>query len=231
MKIFKISGYMIKDDNDSINFNNTGLYKFDEDLVKKVLTSIGMFRQLHVEGVEIADKNLPENVDLADLEKYFDHRTECAAEYDRPLPQEGEVWRHFKGNEVKVVGIAQHTEWNTLSVVYTYNGKLFNRPLDMFMSEVDREKYPDAFQKYRFERVSGDARVCGNASWLIVGPIGSRDSFTMFLSSEDGIYVSCGCFYGSIDDFEKAVEKTHAGTKHERVYKLAIELAKSRIQI
>ena len=50
-------------------------------------------------------------------------------------------------------------------------------------------------------------------------------------SGEDGIYVSCGCFYGSISEFEKAVEKTHAGTKHERDYKLAIELAKSRIQI
>ena len=62
-----------------------------------------------------------------------------------------------------------------------------------------------------------------------MGPIGSRDGFTTFLSGEDGIYVSCGCFYGSISEFEKAVEKTHAGTKHEKDYKLAIELAKSRI--
>lgn len=77
--------------------------------------------------------------------------------------------------------------------------------------------------------VGGNARVYDNATWLTVGPIGSRDGFTTFLSGEDGIYVSCGCFYGSISEFEKAVEKTHAGTKHEKDYKLAIELAKSRI--
>lgn len=79
--------------------------------------------------------------------------------------------------------------------------------------------------------VGGNAMVDDKASWLTVGPIGSRDDFTTFFSGEDGIYVSCGCFYGSISEFEKAVEKTHAGTKHERDYKLAIELAKSRIQI
>lgn len=78
--------------------------------------------------------------------------------------------------------------------------------------------------------VGANTLVGGNA-WVIVGPIGSKDGFTTFFSGEDGIYVTCGCFYGSISEFEKAVEKTHAGAKHERDYKLAIELAKSRIQI
>lgn len=78
--------------------------------------------------------------------------------------------------------------------------------------------------------VYGYARVRGNASWLIVGPIGSRDGFTTFVATADGeIHVSCGCFSGDIDEFEKAVEKTHAGTQHEKDYKLAIALAKSRI--
>ena len=153
MNIFKISGYLLKNDDDLINFNNNSSEKFDESSVKRILTSIGTFRQLHVEGAKVDGMIFPENVDLADLEKYFDHRTEHASEYNRPLPQSDEVWRHFKGNEVKVVGIAQHTEWNILSVVYTYAGKLFNRPLDMFMSEVDHEKYPDVKQKYRFEMV------------------------------------------------------------------------------
>lgn len=135
MKIFKISGYAI-----------------DESALKGCCL---MLRQMHIEVAEVSGKTIadfPPGVDLAELEKCFDHRTERVSEYDRPLPQEGEVWRHFKGNEVKIIGIAQHTEWNTLSVVYTYAGKLFNRPLDMFMSEVDREKYPATKQKYRFER-------------------------------------------------------------------------------
>ncbi len=136
MNIFKISGYAI-----------------DESAL---LGSCLMLRQMHIEKAEVSGKTLsdfPENVDLADLEKYFDHRTEQATEYDRPLPGEGEVWKHFKGNEVKILGVAQHTEWSTLSVVYTYADKLFSRPLDMFMSKVDREKYPNVKQKYRFERV------------------------------------------------------------------------------
>ena len=43
------------------------------------------------------------------------------------------------------------------------------------------------------------------------------------------MYVSCGCFCGNIDKFEKAVEKTHAGTKYEKDYKSAIAFAKDKI--
>lgn len=78
--------------------------------------------------------------------------------------------------------------------------------------------------------VRDNAWVHNNASWLTVGPIGSRDDFTTFVATADGeIHVSCGCFSGDIDEFEKVVEETHAGTKHEKDYKLAIALAKSRI--
>lgn len=72
---------------------------------------------------------------------------------NRKLPCEGELWKHFKGNIVRVIGISQDTEHNTYSVVYLYEDRLFNRPLAMFMSEVDHEKYPDTKQKYRFERM------------------------------------------------------------------------------
>ena len=45
--------------------------------------------------------------------------------------------------------------------------------------------------------VYGDAEVCGNADYLLIGRIGSRFSFTTFFKNKDkGITVSCGCFLG-----------------------------------
>ena len=75
---------------------------------------------------------------------------------DRDLPQNGEIWRHFKDKLYKIVAIAQHTGVDEKLVVYQamYGSEgIYARPLDMFMSEVDREKYPDVEQQYRFELI------------------------------------------------------------------------------
>jgi len=97
--------------------------------------------------------------------------------------------------------------------------------------------YGDA-RVYGNARVSGDAEVYGDARvyksthLLQVGAIGSRDGTTTFFrTKEKEIYVKCGCFEGSIEEFEKKVVTTHAGTKHEKTYKLAIELAKAQIEL
>ena len=54
---------------------------------------------------------------------------------------------------VTVIGLSRHTETEEITVVYEYEGTIWNRPLEMFMSEVDKEKYPNVSQKYRFEKV------------------------------------------------------------------------------
>ena len=75
---------------------------------------------------------------------------------DRELPRPEEIWRHFKNKLYKIVAIAQHTETDEQLVVYQamYGDEgIYARPLDMFMSEVDWEKYPDVKQEYRFERI------------------------------------------------------------------------------
>ena len=98
---------------------------------------------------------------------------------ERANPSQNEIWRHFKGGEYKIITIAQETETGENLVIYealykshkifvtqeTETGenvvvykalckehKVFARPLSMFMSEVDRKKYPNVKQKYRFEK-------------------------------------------------------------------------------
>ena len=64
------------------------------------------------------------------------------------------VYRHFKGDYYLVCDVAIHSEDRNEYVIYRAlygdNG-LYIRPKDMFLSEVDHEKYPDVKQKYRFE--------------------------------------------------------------------------------
>lgn len=63
--------------------------------------------------------------------------------------------------------------------------------------------------------------------YMTVGGIGSRKGMTTFYRCKDElIRVNCGCFNGTIEEFEKAVHKTHAGTIHERAYMAAIRTAK-----
>lgn len=64
------------------------------------------------------------------------------------------VYKHFKGNLYLVEDIAFHSDTTDKVVLYRAlygDGKLWCRPYDDFMSEVDHSKYPDISQKYRFE--------------------------------------------------------------------------------
>ena len=64
------------------------------------------------------------------------------------------VYKHFKGDYYLVVGIATHSETDEKMVVYRQlygNGDLYVRPYDMFISKVDKNKYPNAKQEYRFQ--------------------------------------------------------------------------------
>ena len=70
------------------------------------------------------------------------------------------LWRHFKGGKVIVLFIAKHSETGEDLVIYRCINKkeqesneFYARPLNMFLSEVDHEKYPEITQKYRLEKI------------------------------------------------------------------------------
>ena len=92
--------------------------------------------------------------------------------------KKGDIVRHFKRETLKkedidknpnvylyrIIGTSKHTEYGEKLMIYEplyetdciIGVDFAARPLDMFLSEVDHEKYPDIKQKYRFELATSD---------------------------------------------------------------------------
>lgn len=99
------------------------------------------------------------------------------------------------------------------------------------------EVYDDAWvcgnaEVYDDAEVYGNAWVCSNADYIYLKGFGSHNrSTTIFRAKSGNICVSCGCFIGSLQEFENKVKETHGNNKFAKEYLALVEAAKIHFEV
>ena len=105
----------------------------------------------------------------------------------------GEFYKHFKGQLYQVRALAENSEDNTPMFVYQAMYapfKIWVRPLSTFLEKLDKEKYPDAAQEYRFERIILDDRQNTEAAEPDIVQSEKSAAVTNTIHPEEAITVS-----------------------------------------
>ena len=130
-------------------------------------------------------------------------------------------WKIIKGGELGG-WLEKETNLSQFGNAWVYgNAKVYGNAEVCGDAKVcgDAEVYGDA-------KVYGDMFVGTNKHMLLIGTIGSRNGFTTFGRNRKGeIKISCGCFFGTTDEFLQKVKQTHGDNEHSVRYKAAVEFA------
>ena len=74
-------------------------------------------------------------------------------------------------------------------------------------------------------------KLIGDRPFLQLGPIGSRSDYLLSFIIDKGIHLKAGCFSGSIDEFESALDAEHGSNKHGDEYRAALVLIRKHAEI
>lgn len=115
---------------------------------------------------------------------------------------------------------------------YLYGANLYGADLrEANLCEASlRKAYLSSAKLYGADLRSADLReanLCGAGAIWSCGPGGSRYDMCHFVQHDHGLMVNCGCFWGTLAEFEAAVEKTHGDNEYGRYYRAVIEAAKA----
>jgi hypothetical protein len=75
------------------------------------------------------------------------------------------------------------------------------------------------------------AKLIGDRPILQIGPIGSRSDYLIACVTDQGVLVRAGCFFGSLDEFSSAVDKTHGDSVHGIEYATAIAMIDAHAEL
>ena len=74
-------------------------------------------------------------------------------------------------------------------------------------------------------------KLCSYSDILCVSPIGSRNGYTTIFHTDKGIFVQCGCFRGTLDEFAEKVKETHGDNEHARNYLALVDFVKIKYNV
>ena len=80
------------------------------------------------------------------------------------------------------------------------------------------------------ERCSFEAGRISNGRYVAVDRIGSEQRKAYFFKGDEGLFVRAGCWFSSLEDFKVRVREVHSGTRHEREYLAACDMAEMMLE-